>query len=75
MDTGAEQQRRPPGGEVRKDKKGCTWRGYTQGEDRAETLGVGRLSLPAKKDKHRDHFYSQRVEHGLVGQREPDEEH
>ena len=38
-------------------------------------LGVGRLSLPAKKDKHRAHFYSQRVEHGLVGQREPDDEH
>ena len=30
--------------------------------DGAETLGVGGLNLPAKKDKHRTNLYSQRVQ-------------
>ena len=30
--------------------------------DGAETLGVGGLNLPTKKDKHRANLYSQRVQ-------------
>ena len=33
--------------------------------DGAETLGVGGLSLPAKKDKHRANLYSQRVQQAI----------
>ena len=56
--------------------------------DGAETLGVGGLNLPKKKDKHRANLHSQRVqqaiqkkqqlqgvEGGWPGRREPDDEH
>ena len=33
--------------------------------DGAETLGVGELNLPAKKDKHRANLYSQRVQQAI----------
>ena len=33
--------------------------------DRAETLGVGGLNLPEKKDKHRANHYSQRVQQAI----------
>ena len=33
--------------------------------DGAETLGVGRLNLPMKKDTHRTNLYSQRVQQAI----------
>ena len=33
--------------------------------DGAETLGVGGLNLPMKKDKHRANFYSRRVQQAI----------
>ena len=51
METGIEQQRRPPRGQPRKDLKGCTRRGYAhKSVGGAETLGVGGLNLPMKKN-------------------------
>ena len=39
--------------------------GVHKSEDRAETLGVGGLSLPVKKDRHRTNLYSQRVQQAI----------
>ena len=39
----------------------------------AETLGVGGLNLPMKKDKHRANLYGQRVQQAI--KRKQDDEH
>ena len=65
MDTGAEQQRRPLGGQPRKDQKGRARRGYAQERGQSKNAGSRRVEPTHKKDKHRANLYSQRVQQAI----------
>ena len=49
MDTGVEQQRRPPGGQPREDLKGCNRRGYAQERGWSRNAGSRRVEPTYEK--------------------------
>ena len=66
MDTGAKQQRHHRGDSLEMIRGAVHGVGTHKSVDGAETLGVGGLNLPMKKDKHRANLYSQRVQQAIL---------